>query len=1061
MKNQSAPKRAQLAKLTRPRLHASVPRARLWELLDTRRGSPSIWVTGPPGSGKSTLVSSYLSDQRRPTCWFLADEGDQDAASLFYYLVELSRQLGRSKAPPLPYLTPEYLGNVPGFARRFFRDFYSMLPVGGVLVLDNCHEASSPLFHQILREAVAEVPVGRSLYLISRELPPPELAAARTRERLRVLEGEALKLSSQEAQDIAAVRTDHHLEQIDLMNRKVDGWVTGLVLLLENRSEGPGSGSLDRMTHEGIFEYFAGEILDRTTRDVRDVLISTSLVPDLTPATAVALSENPEAERVLERLYRSHYFVHRRAEGGLRYQYHDLFRHFLRRQFDDGYTTQVKAHKLSLAARLMEAESRPADALELWARRGEWAQIARIIQAHASDLMAGGRWQTLNGWLDRLPASEIAASAWLCYWRATATAARNPEDALRWFEEACTLFGRHGEAQGELHCAAGALFTIYASGRSQSRTDTWIPVVRRTLHLAGRIEDVNVRARVLTMISFVGPFWTQRKALRNALWPPIDELWAHPDLSSTSRAWLSAVLAQFAYTDSNAVLLGKLEHSFDDIFSPEPTDPMAAVVSLGWYGMMLIPFDQLPRSDELFQRVLSIAQQRGLDGIVAYAGSMRTIIRAVLDDPDCAIDNARLAREALRDGEGVAMTQILHGEYLVAARTGQTDLALQLHQAVESHCEKSGAHSIRCIQRLHHIDLLVEIGQLEEADRLLQFVDQTILTWRIQCFDAELAVVRTSLALKTRGWAAAQASLDQVLALAQEPGQLGHLRFAPHSTRSVFCAALERGHETERVSRLVRALDLTPPADAPDQWPWAVSVLTLGRFEVHVNGLPLRFSTKQPRKPLALLRALTAGRAGEPIRQSTLVDQLWPDLDGDAADKAFRMALMRLRALLGRSEAIVHAAGQLMLDPRWVWIDAQAFMRHARRHQEQGLAEDFHRACELYRGAFLPGDQDLMLTFDQRERVRQMFLEMIDRHGTEAELGKRWEQALEIYGRGIEADDLVESFHQGRIRCLQAIGRAGEVGGALAQLRRAFARKLGIGPSPETLALASRGRDAA
>ena len=77
---------ATLAKFSRPRLYNVQKRERLFQLLDERRAHPIIWIAGPPGSGKSTLVASYVEARKLPGVWFQADPGDADPATFFHYL---------------------------------------------------------------------------------------------------------------------------------------------------------------------------------------------------------------------------------------------------------------------------------------------------------------------------------------------------------------------------------------------------------------------------------------------------------------------------------------------------------------------------------------------------------------------------------------------------------------------------------------------------------------------------------------------------------------------------------------------------------------------------------------------------------------------------------------------------------------------------------------------------------------------------------------------------------------------------------------------------------------
>jgi LuxR family maltose regulon positive regulatory protein len=48
------------AKVVPPILKGVIPRTRLFGLLDNLRERPVIWVCGPAGCGKTTLVGSYL-----------------------------------------------------------------------------------------------------------------------------------------------------------------------------------------------------------------------------------------------------------------------------------------------------------------------------------------------------------------------------------------------------------------------------------------------------------------------------------------------------------------------------------------------------------------------------------------------------------------------------------------------------------------------------------------------------------------------------------------------------------------------------------------------------------------------------------------------------------------------------------------------------------------------------------------------------------------------------------------------------------------------------------------
>jgi len=130
-----------MSKVSPPVLTGVFPRKRLFRLLDRLRKQSVIWVCGPPGCGKTTLVANYLDARKIPCLWYQIDEGDADPATFFYYLGQAARRALPRKRKPLPLLTPEYLQGIPTFTQRYFENLFSrLIPPHPPLVKGRCEK---------------------------------------------------------------------------------------------------------------------------------------------------------------------------------------------------------------------------------------------------------------------------------------------------------------------------------------------------------------------------------------------------------------------------------------------------------------------------------------------------------------------------------------------------------------------------------------------------------------------------------------------------------------------------------------------------------------------------------------------------------------------------------------------------------------------------------------------------------------------------------------------------------------------------------------------------------
>src|SRR6187402_1627398 len=124
-----------LAKTTRPRLSAIYQRSRLFEQLEAARNRyTTMLVSGPPGAGKTTLVSSYIELRNLRCLWYQIDSGDEDAATFFHYFSQAARpHMARALHP----FEPASASDLTPFSRKYFREFFAGLQVPLVLVFDN------------------------------------------------------------------------------------------------------------------------------------------------------------------------------------------------------------------------------------------------------------------------------------------------------------------------------------------------------------------------------------------------------------------------------------------------------------------------------------------------------------------------------------------------------------------------------------------------------------------------------------------------------------------------------------------------------------------------------------------------------------------------------------------------------------------------------------------------------------------------------------------------------------------------------------------------------------
>jgi ATP/maltotriose-dependent transcriptional regulator MalT/DNA-binding SARP family transcriptional activator len=1060
-------KSTHLAKITLPVTRNVISRDRLFKIIDSETDRPIIWLSSPAGSGKTSLISSYINSRKLKCLWYQIDEGDSDIAAFFYYMGLAVKKVNTRKRKPMPLLTPEYLGSVATFTRRYFEELYNRIAATNcsVIVLDNFQDVKDKNhFYEMLGNGLDVIPEGIKVIIISRTEAPPQFIRLKAKGKINFIGWNELRFTPEEAKMLIQGRqlegisgkAFHRIYEI------TQGWAAGITLLLENIR---GKAELDEfettLNFQDIFDYFVNEIFEKLEPKVQDFLLKTSFLPVVDALVIDKLTGYEDGYRIFAELDRSNFFINKLEGKRQDFQYHPLFRDFLMNRARVVLNPDVLSQIQKQAGHILEQSGQIEEAAILYNISGDWESLIRIVVNNAPELFKQGRNISLLSWIGHIERLTTVENPWIYHWKGMCCLPVDMTLARANLYKAHDIFKKNIDTEGIFLSWAG-IVDAYALELDEWRNlddciDALNDLMKQYPEFPSKLTELIVSSRMLISL-------TLRKTDNLLLvdkWLSRVSALLQENRSFSIRMdtvfYMSVYYLWRGEYRKNAAILKRA----DDEIKYESSPPFSVIRIKLMKGIHCCVTAQCEDAFSIISEGLEISQREGICIFDFLLWNFKA-------EAAMALGRIKIAKESLRQMKlllnkaktlDIYFFNILSSWF--ALLTGNISLATEHLESIKLKTEQMGTPYYK---GLWHIGMAYSTffqGFIKDAESHINSAYQISLLMKSNVLEWFSLVTKSYFLLKQGSKEEGIKLLKKGLILGKTQGYALLEFYLPPVMQYLYSIALTERFQAEYVKGLIRKLGLTPPFDSleanlydlyTDNWPYPVNISTLGRFEILINDKPIEFVGKIPQKPIELLKAIIA-YGGINVPENRLADALWPEAEGDLAHKSLEMTLIRLRRLFGDVNFVRYNSRQVSIDTQYCLVDAINLEHLINRMIDcplEQIGSIWEKVSSLYKGHFLDYDTENEWAFSMRERLKNKMIRAVHRAGNYFEKNESWDAAIECYQKGLEVDSFIETLYQRLMVCYSAMSRSADVIKTYNKCKDALSFAFGIKPSRQT-----------
>ncbi|MDC7124156.1 MAG: LuxR C-terminal-related transcriptional regulator [Spirochaetales bacterium] len=290
-------------------------------------------VSAPAGFGKTTAICDYLENTQLKYSWLSIDEDDNDPRIFLMYIIESLRTIDNGfEKKILSTLRISDSANTKNVLAHVINEL-SEANTEIILVLDDYHRIVSSDVHELLLELITYKPQNLRIILSSRKEPPFDLARLRVSGLLEEIRISDLRFTNIETKDFFSLSTKLRVssEQINIIEKKINGWVTGIKLAVMSIEESGNVQDIEKYFDGDISyisDYLFEEVITNLSPEIQSFLVKTSILNEFCAplCDAIINSSHSSSQIIIEKLIQQNLFIIPMDNEQKWFRYHDLFK---------------------------------------------------------------------------------------------------------------------------------------------------------------------------------------------------------------------------------------------------------------------------------------------------------------------------------------------------------------------------------------------------------------------------------------------------------------------------------------------------------------------------------------------------------------------------------------------------------------------------------------------------------------------------------------------------------------------------------------------------------------